>query len=239
FDTDDLVIKLKSFNVESFTTHNYAHKKGVAEFINEWTCQFANKYKNAIPFGCFWPEDSNRVEYVARLFEQHDFHGIKIQPLVQNFYPDDVRMKPIYDLILEKGKWLCIHAGTAPYRNQYVGYKNFIKLIKKYPDMNVIVAHKGAFEYKKFLSLLNAHDNYCLDTTMIYIPNNIFFEREWIRPKAEELLSYQERILFGTDFPNIPYDYESTTRGLLDMNLPRTFYDKIFYRNAKTIFNLN
>jgi hypothetical protein len=73
---------------------------------------------------------------------------------------------------------------------------------------------------------------------MIYIPENVFPERLLKRPNSEELISYQDRILFGTDFPNIPYDYNLSTKGLLGLDLPKSFYENIFYNNAKSLFNL-
>lgn len=235
---EELVKFLENHNVKAFTTYNYAHKKGVADYINEWVREFCRKYKKAIPFGCVWPEDKDRVEYIKKVFDNYDFYGIKIQPLVQNFYLDDKRMYEIYDLILDRGKWLCVHIGTAPYRNEYVGYKNFIKFIEKYPNMNIIIPHMGAFEYNKFLKLLDKYENLYLDTTMIYIPDNIFPERKAKRPKPDDLTSYQDRILFGSDFPNIPYEYNLSTKGLLSLNLPRNFYENIFFNNAKRLFNL-
>jgi predicted TIM-barrel fold metal-dependent hydrolase len=236
--TEELVQFLKRQNVIAFTTYNYAHKQGIADYINEWVKDFSLKYKQAIPFGCVWPEDKNRLEYTKKVLDDYNFYGIKIQPLVQNFFPNDERLYKIYDLILDRGKWICIHAGTAPYRNEFVGYDNFIKFYKNYPDMNVIVAHMGAFEYKKFLNLLDKHENLYLDTTMIYIPNNIFPERKVKRPKPEDLISYQDRILYGSDFPNIPYDYKLSTKGLLELELPREFYENIFMNNAKRLFNV-
>ncbi|MFX0059365.1 MAG: amidohydrolase family protein [Candidatus Hodarchaeota archaeon] len=237
--TNDLIKVLKSKNVKFFTTHNYAHKAGVAEYINNWTNDFVKLNENIIPFGCIWPDDKNRFEYIKKIFDEYNFYGIKIQPLVQKFYLDDDRMYRIYDLIYDKGKWLMAHIGTAPYRNEYVGYNNFMNFLKKYPDMNIIVAHMGAFEYKKFLKLLDKHQNLYLDTAMIYIPNNIFPERGSKRPKPKDLISYQDRILFGSDFPNIPYKYENSTKGLLEFDLPRDFYKNIFYNNAKRIFKIN
>lgn len=236
--TEELVKIIESKNVKYFTTHNYAHKAGVAEYINDWTYRFAQKHKNAITFGCVWPSDENRLEYVNKMFDVYQFIGLKIQPLVQKFYLDDPRMYKIYDLIIDRGKWLMVHIGTAPYRTQYVGYKNFMDFFKKFSEMNIIVAHMGAFEYKKFLHLLDKHENLYLDTTMIYIPDNIFPERGTKRPKLEDLLAYQEKILFGSDFPNIPYEYENATRGLLEFDLSKNFYANIFYNNAKKIFKI-
>ena len=210
----------------------------MAEFLNEWTHEFVNNYQNAIPFGTVWPGDENRLEYLRKIFDEYKFKGIKVHLLVQNFYPDDNRMKVVYDLISDRSKWICFHVGTAPYRNKYVGYDNFKKFIDRYPDMNLIIAHMGGFEYKKFMSLLDTHDNLYLDTTMIYIPNNIFSERKSKRPKEDDLITYQDRILYGSDFPNIPYDYQSSREGLLEMDLPKKVYENIFYNNAKRIFNI-
>lgn len=236
---EQLVDVLDKENVQYFTTLNYSHKAHVSEYINDWVFQFIQQHKNAIPFGCVWPEDDNREEYIKKLFDEYDFYGIKIQPLVQKFYLDDPRLDKVYKMIIDKGKWLITHIGTAPYRNKYVGYSNFIRFIKRYPEMNIIVAHMGAFEYNKFLRLLDKYENLYLDTTMIYIPQNIFPERITKRPTKEDLITYQERILFGSDFPNIPYDYKNSTKGLLALDLEREFYQKIFYNNAKKIFQLS
>jgi hypothetical protein len=234
----ELVEILKNNNVTSFTTYNYAHKGGVAEFINGSTIKISENYRNAIPFGCLLPDDKNKISYISKLFDEYNFYGIKVQPLVQNFHANDERMYPIYDIIIDKGKWFAIHAGTAPYRNDFVGYKYFKKFIDKYPDMNVIVAHMGAFEYEKFINLLDKHENLYLDTAMIYIPDNIFPERKLKRIKKEILVSYQDRILFGSDFPNIPYDYDYSTKGLFEMEFSKDFYNKIFFENAQRIFKL-
>lgn len=233
---EELVDFLEQKNVKAFTTFNYAHKEEIAESINEWTYHFARQNSKAIPFGCVWPADKNRLEYVEQLFDQYEFRGIKIQPLVQNFFLHDERMSKIYELIIDRGKWLTVHIGTAPYKNRYVGYKHFLKFIKKYPDMNVQIAHMGAFEYRKFLNLLDRYENIYLDTAMTYIPENIFPERKSKRPNKEDLITYQDRILFGSDFPNIPYNYEESTKGLLELDLPIIFYENIFYKNAKRLF---
>lgn len=239
FSTEELYSFLESQNVKAFTTYNYAHKEGVAEYINNWTHEFVKNHKNAIPFGCVWPDDKNKSEYIRKIFDEFNFYGIKVQPLVQNFAVNDERMDEIYKLIVDRNKWFAIHAGTAPYRNPFVGYRYFAKFIEKYPNINVIVAHMGAFEYDKFMKLLDKHENMYLDTTMIFIPDNVFPERKAKQPRVNDLLQYQDRILFGSDFPNIPYDYELSTKGLLEMELPKDFYDNVFFNNAKRLFKLS
>jgi hypothetical protein len=45
----ELVEFLRAQQIKRFTTLNYAHKKGVAEELNEWTHNFCEKYPEAIP----------------------------------------------------------------------------------------------------------------------------------------------------------------------------------------------
>ena len=98
----------------------------------------------------------------------------------------------------------------------------------------------GAYEFKRFFGLLDKYENIYLDTAMVYIPRNIF--EKWRKnielPKPEVLLSYQDRILYGSDFPNIPYEYERSTKELFELGMPRSFYEDIFYNNAKKLFNI-
>jgi len=241
YSIEKLVEILESQNVEKFSTFNYAHKAGVADFINEWTNQFVKENKNAIAFGCVSPEDKDRVEYISKIFDIYNFYGIKLQLLVQNFYPYDERMFEVYDKILDSGKWITFHVGTAPYSNRYVGYKSFTRFIEKYPNMNVIIAHLGTYEFEKFFRLLDKYENLFLDTAMVYIDLDLF--QKWKKnvelPKPELLLSYEDRLFYGSDFPNIPYDYEFSTKGLLELDLPKKFYENIFYNNAKRIFKLS
>jgi predicted TIM-barrel fold metal-dependent hydrolase len=238
---EELVEFLKSEKVTAFTTYNYAHKKGIAENINEWTYHFCKNHPEAIAFGCVWPGDDNKLDYVRKIIDEYNFQGLKLQLLVQDFYPNDKRMLEIYKFILDGGKWINMHCGTAPYSNKFVGFKHFIKLIQKFPDLKIIVAHFGAYEHEKFFKLMDTHDNLFLDTAMVYVPSNLFtkWNRNMKYPDRELLISYQDRILYGSDFPNIPYNYEVSTKGLLDLDLERGILQKIFSENARKIFNVS
>ena len=74
--TDALVKFLENHRIKYFTTYNYAHKTGVAEYINDWTYDLIRKTKQALPFGCVWPGDTNRLEYIHKLFDEYEFLGI-------------------------------------------------------------------------------------------------------------------------------------------------------------------
>ena len=53
-----------------------------------------------------------------------------------------------------------------------------------------------------------------------------------------DLVRHSERILFGSDFPNLPYPYEEERRGLWARDLPVAVYERIFSANACRVFRL-
>ncbi len=48
----------------------------------------------------------------------------------------------------------------------------------------------------------------------------------------EALLRYQDRILYGLDFPNILFEWEAEIEILKSYGLGNDFYQKVFYQNG-------
>jgi predicted TIM-barrel fold metal-dependent hydrolase len=72
--------------------------------------------------------------------------------------------------------------------------------------LTAVVAHLGAPEYAEFLTLAERYPRVHLDTTMAFTD---FFEQG--APFPGELLprlaAMGEKVVLGSDFPNIPYPY--------------------------------
>ncbi|MHA1797259.1 MAG: amidohydrolase family protein [Candidatus Helarchaeota archaeon] len=239
---EKMVSFLHERQVKNYVTLNYAHKASVAEKLNEWTHDFCNKHPEAISFGAVYPENGC-LEYTEKALNEYNFHGLKLQLLVTDFYIDDEKLMPIYKLIKELDKIIVIHAGTAPGPSPYVGIKHFKKFIEKFPDIKCQISHLGGFEYRKFLQLLQEHSNFYLDTTMIFIEHDVFDDQIEKKLGGLENLKMileenKDKILWGTDFPNIPYDYDLAKDSLLRFNLSKDFYKKVFHDNAKKLYQL-
>lgn len=251
--TADLVAFLQKQNVERYTTLNYAHKKGVAEGLNEWTHDFSQENPAAIPFGTVHPADANFLEYAEKAMTKFNFEGFKFQLMVTDFYIHDSRLKPLYKLCYDLDKILVFHAGTAPSLNQEaipgmkVGFKHFLKFFREFPDNKMIIAHMGGYEYEEFFKIVEQHPNVYLDTTMVFIPRRVNVFPEADNPinfvGKSRLLSFMEessgQILYGSDFPDIPYNYEESIKGLLELELSKVAYRNIFFNTAKKLFNLS
>ena len=219
---------LNKHHVSPVVYSNYAHKKGVAEGLNRWNMKVLDEIPNLYCFAAIHPDDDNYMEIAKNIISHPNVLGFKLQHLVQNFYPYDERLFPLYDLVIEKGKRILFHAGTGPVGNPYVGIRNFEKMLKKYPDIPANIAHMGAFECKEFMDLLEDHKNLYFDTSFT------FFKRADMGFNLDP--SYLERnknrILYGSDFPNLIFPREEEIDTIVGLGLSSEFYQNIFFDNG-------
>ena len=240
--TDTLVKLLKEMGAERFVCYNYAHKPGISRMINEWTAEFKDKYPEVIPFAAVHPEDEDPGGELKRCF-QKGFKGVKLHCHVIAISPDDERMFPIYDTIAENDKVLVIHAGSGP---NLGGYSNITsafsgagfleKMLKRYPGMKCVVPHFCADEFERCFALMDEYKNLYTDNTMVFsgffpeVPGPEFFLKHLVR--------HQDRILYGTDFPNISYQVETELNQILGLPLESEAKEKILRGNAIRLFGL-
>ena len=150
--------------------------------------------------------------------------------------------------ILEYDRILTIHAGTAPTANQYVGADHFEPVMEAFPDMKVIVAHLGAYEFDRFLDMARRYPNLYLDTSVSFIDPGLVQDHiangEFpplditTRVKTKDLEELADKILFGSDYPNIPWSYEECVKGITDLGLGDEFNRKVFFENARLLLGL-
>jgi predicted TIM-barrel fold metal-dependent hydrolase len=152
---------------------------------------------------------------------------------VGRFSVDDRRLDPVYESAIEHGALLLIHAGRRPEPNEHVGAQAFARLMRRFPRLKVVVAHAGADEFDAFFDLCGLYDDVYLDTAMVF--NNFLGGP----PPIERVLEYQDRVVFGSDFPHIPYTLEYAIQALLDLRLGRTLEEKLLSTNAARLLGLD
>jgi predicted TIM-barrel fold metal-dependent hydrolase len=59
------------------------------------------------------------------------------------------------------------------------------------------------------------------------------------QPSIEVLEPFGDRVLFGTDFPNLPYPYRQELDALRASSLSARVLDDILWRNAFRLFGLS
>ncbi|TFG38271.1 MAG: hypothetical protein E4H39_00720 [Syntrophobacterales bacterium] len=186
------------------------------------------EYPDLYCFAAYHPDDNDALAMARDLLDHPRVMGVKLQFLVQRFYPHDERLFPLYEMVMERGKRILFHVGNGPVGNRYVGIENFRKLLERHPDLPANVAHMGALEYGEFIGLLDHHPNIYFDTTWAFLPKlGLMFDQ-----KAEVLEDHRDRIVYGSDFPNLIYPREEEIACLKGFDLSDDFYQKVFRDNG-------
>jgi predicted TIM-barrel fold metal-dependent hydrolase len=237
FDPAKVAATLAERGVERFCFFSYAHKPGMARELNGWIAQTASTLPGTVGLGTLHPDDADVDEVAAEATERLGLRGFKFHHSVQRFLVDDTRLYGVYARAEGAGHIFVLHAGTMPYRDAFTGVEPVRRVLARFPRLTVIVAHMGAFESAAFLALLDAHPNLYVDTTMALAPAAArYVGAEPSTITDEALIRYQDRILFGSDFPLIPYDYAEEQRWAWDRALPDAVRRKIFHDNAARLF---
>lgn len=218
---------LRERGTERFCILPYAHKPGMARSLNAWIAETAAGLEGAIGFACLNQDDDDPEVILTEAFEA-GLHGLKLHYQVQNVAPDDPRLHPVYEFMAERDLPLIVHAGRGPTDNGLVGVERFRTLMSRHPELRICVAHMGWPERKEFVALLAEHPKLYLDTSGM---GNQSFEDLGFERVAG-------RILFGTDAPNIAFDYDLTITRVTELGLGAGAERKIFRDNAISFLRL-
>jgi predicted TIM-barrel fold metal-dependent hydrolase len=234
--TDELVKTLVAAGVSRFVFMAYAHREGMSRSLNHWVANVQTTFApHAIGFATFHPDDGASLvaELADEAFGRLALLGAKLHPQVGRFALDDPRLDPLYERAIARGALLLIHAGRRPEPGDNVGARAFARLMRRFPTLKVIVAHAGADEFDAFFDLCGLYEGVYLDTAMVF---NRFLGGP---PPIERVLEFQDRVVFGSDFPNIPYRWEAARDAILELRLGRGLEEKLLCTNAARLLGLD
>lgn len=208
---DERVEQLRALGVRRFTSLPYAHRPGVAAYLNDWSREFAASVPECVWSATLFPEPEAPA-YVAELVDQGV--GIfKVHVQVGEFHLDDPLLDEVWGILAEAGTPTVIHAGSGPVGNAFTGPDPLRRVLERHPRLTAIIAHMGAPEYAEFLALAERFERTCLDTTMIFtdFSDALGPFDDALLPRVADL---GPKVLLGSDFPTIPYPYAHQLEGL-------------------------
>lgn len=233
FDPSAVADSLRGRGVRRFCFFSYAHKPGISRALNQWLSAQAAKLPESVALGTLHPDDPDLDDIAREATGDLGLRGFKFHHSVQRFHVDDERLFPVYERAEAEGHIFVLHVGTMPYRDPFTGVERFAGLMARFPRLRVCVAHMGAFQSAEFLALLPRYPELYMDTTMAMTPHATPYTGA--DPGAvsdDDLVRHQDRVLFGSDFPLIPYDYDEERRWAWERGLDDGVRRKIFHDNA-------
>ncbi len=229
---EERVARLRALGVRRFSALPYAHKPGVAGYLNDWATDFAASVPEALRCATFYPEP-DATAYVTKGVEG-GVELFKVHWQVGGFDPRDPLLDGVWGVLEETGAPVVVHAGSGPVKRAFTGPGPIGEVLAAHPRLVAVIAHMGAPEYAGFLDLADRYDRVRLDTTMAFTD---FFEVDapFARELRPRLLDLADRILLGSDFPNIPYPYAHQLEALERLELGDEWLRKVCWGNARAL----
>jgi uncharacterized protein len=230
---DELIARLRAMGVRRFTALPYAHRPGIARYLNAWAAGFADAVPECLRCATFYPEDGVTA-YVEELVAA-DTEVFKVHVQVGDFDLVDPRLDESWEAIAAARTPVVVHAASGPVPNSHTGPGPMLALMQRHPGLTVVVAHLGAPEYVDFLDIAEKYERVHLDTTMAFTD---FFEEMAAFPREvlPRLSDLADKVLLGSDFPNIPYPYAHQLEALERLGLGEDWLRKVCWTNATAIF---
>ena len=219
--------------VRRFPTLPYAHKPGVATYLNAWSWEFAAGVPEVIWSGTFYPEPEAPA-YVADLVDA----GVEIFKLhlqVGEFHLDDPLLDRVWGVLEDAGD-----AGR-PARRVRAGRQRLhrpgstMRVLRSTRGCALVLAHMGAPG--------GARSSWpwpSPTTTCGWTPR-------WCSPTSSRLPARAaaaagrpgDKILLGTDFPTIPYPYAHQLESLARLDLGDDWLRAVCWENGAQLFGVD
>ena len=230
---------LISRGIQHIVAFQYAHKPGIADELNKYMAKKCIEYENRVTgLATVYPGEEDALMILRDAFAS-GLGGLKLHAHVQCFDMNSDDMNCLYECCQTNKKPVVMHVGREPKSEAYrcdpyeiCSAEKLERVLQDFPDLRICVPHLGLDETSDYQRLIEKYDNLWLDTTMAiagYFP---------IEKKIDLSRYRSDRVMYGSDFPNIPYAWDRELKILKMANIPYDVLEKICCKNAAKFFCL-
>lgn len=238
-DTSHLIQYLLDHGISHVVALQYAHKPGISESLNLYMAAKCNEFKGQVTgMATVFPGEKDAEKILKKAFDD-GLEGVKLHAHVQCFDMVNPDMDLIYDTCEKKDKPIVMHVGREPKSDKYAcdpyeicNVANLESVLKNYPRLKVCVPHLGFDEISEYKNLIEKYDTLWLDTAMVltdYFPMGNRIRLEHYRT---------DRIMYGSDFPNIPYAWDRELKWVKQSALSFDQLEWVMHKSAELFFDI-
>jgi uncharacterized protein len=235
---EEVVDFLPARGLAHVVVFGYAHKAGIADELNRFLAGVVKDRPRATALATVFPGEPGAERILHDAF-QLGMRGVKIHCHVQCVSADAPEMDAVAGACAEAGLPIVMHAGREPASPAYRCDTHAIcsvdrvdRLLARHPRLTLVIPHLGVDEYDGYRALLRRRERLFVDTTMMlagYFPGYPPTLDGWP----------PERVLYGTDFPNVPYAWDRELKNLVALGLRERDLARVLGSNAAELFGIS
>lgn len=209
---------------------------GKSVYTNEQIAELCGLSGRLIGFASVDPHQADAPAKLEAAIKQLKLRGLKLDPAMQQFRPNDRLAYPVYEKAQELGIPVLFHAGMswAPgSRLEYGQPLLFEAVAADFPKLNIVLAHLAWPWVTEAVALALKYPNVHLDTSALYFDNPRDFLRHamsHVIPLSVYECSLRYQILFGSNYPRV--EIKNMANAVRALGFSPDFQKMIFGGNA-------
>ncbi|MDQ1491634.1 MAG: uncharacterized protein QOJ23_4148 [Actinomycetota bacterium] len=227
---------LPKLGIVRCTALAYAHRPGVATWLNDHTLALAARHPQVVPTFTFYPEPE-APEYVEQALAAGG-RCVKVHLQVGKFDLTHPLLTDVWAALERAGTPIVLHLGAVDDGSggaEFCGADHLWRLLEHHPDLRPIVAHLGApRDAAALFDRAGELPELRFDTAMAVVPTTqIWTPPDWL---PERLGEFGDRIMFGSDYPTIPDSVAHQVSALANFGLGDAWLRAVLWENAAGLF---
>lgn len=168
--------------------------------------------------------------------------GLKLYPGYEPFYPNDSRLKVLYDMAVEFDVPVMFHSGDTYAPTGRVKYSHPLHLddvAVDHPELKIVICHVGNPWIKDCMEVMYKNKNVYADISGLVLGDFSDRFEKYMKGQLEEMILYSGEpayLLFGTDWPISTMG--SYVKFMQQLDLPEEKKELILWKNAAKLFKL-
>ena len=187
--------------------------------------------------------DHRDVREIGEYLENGFIKALKFYPGYEPFYPNDIRLKLMYEMAIEYDVPVMFHSGDTYAPSGKVKFSHPLHiddLAVDYPKLKIVICHIGNPWIKDCMEVVYKNNNVYADISGLVLGNfEDKFER-YMKKEIEEMITYAgdpNYLLYGTDWPIS--NMSSYLKFMDQLDLADEKKELIMWKNAAQLFKID
>ncbi len=206
---------------------------------NEQVADLCRQSKRFIGFASVDPLKKGAARELENAVKKLGLRGLKLDPALQNFRPDDRKVFPVYEAAGALGIPVVIHTGMswAPETPLERGHPLLLEpAIRRFPKLAFVLAHWSWPWVWEATALALKYPNVYLDTSCLYYDSpKEFYQFVFSKQIPTTVIerSLRNKIIFGSNYPRV--EIKNMVHALKSLALTEGCFNKIMKENAERL----
>jgi len=212
---------------------------GAVVWTNEQVAELCRMSARFIGFASVDPHREDAPQQLTRAVQSLGLRGLKLNPPMQRFFPDDPLAYPLYETARDLGVPILFHAGMSwepGSRLQYGHPLRFENVAADFPKLRIVLAHLAWPWVVEAVALALKYPNIHLDTSALYFDNPRDFLRFAMTQQVPLTVferSLRKQLVFGSNYPRV--EIKNMAAAIDSLGFSEECLNMVFRRNADAL----